>query len=564
MDATLSDVICYLVSQRQANFFARILTGMRIERTTSSRVTSMAVMLQDRNYVLLYNEAWLRRAPYDHVVVVIEHEAHHLILEHIPRQLRADAAFIDEEKKLLFETVTPFAADLADNSLLHDYSTSFKKLQNDRGMLYPGSKPFEKLPVRRSYEWYLTELMREAKKKHSKMQQLARMCMRAGLGQEGKSEEYRKGFRDGWNKAREDQEKGQGQGQEQQQGQQEGQQEGQQQGQGQGQEQQEGQGQGQGQQEGQGEGQGQQEGSGGGKGQGSGKPGFGGGQNSEPQPGDSDYSVGFRDGYQSAQDAQQALDGLDILSYEMLSNHRLWKQEADKMNIDDKLAIADELEHHGKRIVKKAVEDQKKNRGTVPGHLQDLIDEMLSPPKIPWTSILRNKVINTQRYKYKRSVRRPKRRHIGIPQLMKFPGRSKDRAFTVAFLVDTSGSMGEDELVLAMSELQGLQKADKDIEIHFIQADVTVTHISKIGPNDEIKCEFYGRGGTDFNYALIEAKEIQPDICFYYTDGWAPAPDKKNRLACPLCWVITPGGKIPDPDYGFVIPTGDINESGGY
>ncbi len=555
MDATLNDIICYLVSQRQANFFARILTGMRVEKSTSTQVRTMGVMLKDRNYVLIYNEAWLRRAPYDHVVVVIEHEAHHLILEHIPRQLRADAAFIDPEKKLLFETVTPFAVDLADNSLLHDYSSSFKKLQKERQMLYPGAQPFEKLPQSRSYEWYLTELMKEANKSKSRMQQLARICLRAGLGQDNRSEEYKKGFQDGWNKARDEEKEGEKD--------QEGQ--GQGQGQGEGQEkEEEGQGQGQGQGEGQEEGQGQGGGSGGEQGEGTEKSDFGGGQNSNPQPGDSDYSVGFKDGYQAAQDAQNTLDGMGTLGHEMLSNHRLWKQEADKMNIDDKLAISDELEHHGKRIVKKAVEDQKKNRGTVPGHLQDIIDDMLSPPRIPWTSILRNKVINTQRYKLKRSVRRPKRRHMGVPELMKFPGRSKDRAFTVALLLDTSGSMGEEELMLAISELQGLQKSDKDVEIHFVQADVNVTHVVKIGAHDEVKCEFYGRGGTDFNCALIEAKELQPDICFYFTDGWAPPPEKKNWLRCPFCWIITPGGKVPDPNYGFVIPTGDINENGSY
>ncbi len=529
MDATLSDVICYLVSKRQANFFARIITGMRIERT--SRIPAMAVRLRDRNYVLQYNEAWLAQASYDQVVVVIEHEAHHLILEHIPRQLRCDAMYIDDEKKMLFRTVTPFAADLADNSLLHNYSSSFKKILKEMGLCFPGTDPFAKMPKERAYEWYLTHLMHEAKKDMKKLQQLIQMCMRAGLNQEGKSKEYKQGFKDGYQKGREDLDKPGGQ--------------------------QPGKGEGQGQKE-------QQEGSGGGKGQEDQKSKSGGSQNSDPQSDGSDYSDGFKDGYNAAKEIDQAGDGLGRMAYEMLGNHQIWQDEADKMNIDDKLSIADELEHHGRRIVRKAVEDQKKNRGTVPGYLQDLIDEMLSPPKIPWTAILRNKVINTQRYKYVRSVRRPKRRHIGIPSLMKFPGRSKDRAFTVVLVIDTSGSMGIDELTLAVSELQGLQKSDKDIEIYVVQVDTEVQHEVKLGPRDEINFDFYGRGGTDFNNGLVRAKELKPDICFYFTDGYAPAPEKKNRLPCPFCWVITPGGKIPDPNYGFIICTGDIDEEPGY
>ena len=514
MNATLSDVICYLVSQRQANFFARILTGMRIERTNS--VPAMAVMLRKRNYVLLYNEKWLSKASYDQVVVVIEHEAHHLILEHIPRQLRANAMFTSKEKKVLFDTVTPFAADLADNSLLNDYSTSFKKILGEMGLCFPGTQPFEKLPRDRAYEWYLSELMREAKKDLSKLQKLIQMCLRAGMSQDNKSKEYKQGFQDGYAAGeKESQEQG-------------------------------------------------DKGKGKGKGKGDGKDesqdsNSGGAQNSGSGGNNSDYSDGFNDGKQAAKEINEGSDGLGRMAYEMLSNHQLWKDESDKMNIDDKLAIADELEQQGKSIVKKAVEDQKKNRGTIPGYLQEIIDEMMLAPKISWLSILRNKVINTQRYKYVRSVRRAKRRHTGIPQLMKFPGRSKDRSFTVAMVIDTSGSMGQDELLLAISELQGLQMADRDIEIYVVQVDTQVCFETKLGARDEIKFDFYGRGGTDFNDGLIKAKELRPDICFYYTDGYAPAPDKRNRLSIPFIWIITPGGCIPDKNYGGVITTGDVD-----
>jgi len=238
--------------------------------------------------------------------------------------------------------------------------------------------------------------------------------------------------------------------------------------------------------------------------------------------------------------------------------------DMESMNIDEMLALADELEHQGQRMIKQAVNDHKRSRGTIPGHLQQYIDDLLQQARIPWTTILRNKVINTQRYKKYRSVGRPRRRHIGIPRLMKFPGHSKERRFTVAFCLDTSGSMGNDELTMALSELQGLQKADRDIKIHIIECDTEVGRVYEVGPNDPVKREVTGRGGTTFDPAVVRAKELKPDIIFYFTDGYAPALQIDSRASCPFVWVITPGGCIPDPDYGHIVATGDITEGGGW
>lgn len=276
-----------------------------------------------------------------------------------------------------------------------------------------------------------------------------------------------------------------------------------------------------------------------------------------------DYKDGYDDGYNQGKDAPPGAGLLmRILSQDSMPG--INSGDMDSMNIDELLALADELNHQGQRVIRQAVEDQKKSRGTLPGHLQQYIEDLLAEARIPWTSILRNKVINTQRYKKYRSISRPRRRHLGIPRLMKFPGHSKERKFTVAFCIDTSGSMGNDELSMALGELQNLQKADKDIRIHVIECDTAVGRVYEIGPNDEVQREVTGRGGTTFDPAVLKAKELGPDICFYFTDGYAPALQVESRLSCPFVWVITPGGCIPDPDYGTVITTGEVNERGGY
>jgi hypothetical protein len=433
--------------------------------------------------------------------------------------------------------------------------------------MLPGRAPFEDVPKEKTYEWYARYLVDrikdQIKNEKDQLKKILDWIQQQLDNLKDKSEDYRRGYSDGVRQATEDK-KEQEKAEQQQPG--------------------DGQPQpGEGEQEGQdgqpqpGEGQGNQapgnlgstpnSSSGGQQTDQSVGSGGGGTDSGAPQPriepsedASPDYKEGYENGYNQG---EQAPDGTGSV-IRLLINNQPPGIEGDmgSMNIDEMLALADELEHQGQRIIKQAVDDHKKSRGTIPGHLQQYIDDLLRQAKIPWTTILRNKVINTQRYKKYRSVGRPRRRHIGIPRLMKFPGYSKERRFTVAFCIDTSGSMGEEELRLGLSELQGLQKADKDIKIHIIECDTAVGRVYEVGPNDEIKREVTGRGGTTFDPAVIKAKELNPDIVFYFTDGYAPALQVENRVSCPFLWVITPGGCIPDPDYGLVICTGNVSERG--
>lgn len=236
-----------------------------------------------------------------------------------------------------------------------------------------------------------------------------------------------------------------------------------------------------------------------------------------------------------------------------LQNHAAWQKILKELSVEELQGLQQELSFQTKTIVAKAVADHHKSRGTVPAFLQEYIDALLKVPIVPWLTLLRNKVIHTKRFKRRRGIARPNRRFFGIPQLIPFPGKTKDRTFTVAFLIDTSGSMGTPELEMAYSELLHLQKADDDILIHIIEADAAVAREYVAGPDTEIKPDFQGRGGTTFDPALIRAKEIKPDIVFYYTDGYGPAPEVHNRVDCPFVWLLTGSGAVPDKDWGSVL-----------
>ncbi len=91
-----TDLLCYLVSGRGQNFYARILGAMEFQ-SVKVFPPMMGVMLKNRHYALLNNVNWFAKAEYEEVLFVIEHEAYHVILEHIPRYLELMAGTFDEE-----------------------------------------------------------------------------------------------------------------------------------------------------------------------------------------------------------------------------------------------------------------------------------------------------------------------------------------------------------------------------------------------------------------------------------------------------------------------------------
>lgn len=450
MDANISEVLSYLIGSSNANFSARLLASLR--RVESKSIPAMAVALQNRHYVLLYNQDWVTEASYDKVVAVIEHEALHVLLEHVPRAITLSTMFNGDIEKHLFNDAHLLAADMADNCLLIKNSSFVQT--NEKDFVLPQHEPF-KFDPDLTYEQYVSLLMKFFKKNTVVIKLTS-----AGNGDQ------------------QEQEQGQGQGQEQ-----------------------------------------KQQTSGRGK-------------------------------------SQKEMTWGE-LQKELAENHKRWIIDASDLSLEEKLAISQELHQEAKTKVAEVVDDIQKSRGTLPGYVQELVEVLLAEPTIPWAQVLRDLVVNTRRSKPRRSLRRPNRRHFGIPRLAKFPGKAKDPSFSVAVLVDTSGSMGTEELQDAIVNLQGLQKVDKDIHITIIEADTEIHKEYEIGSTDKVDPEFHGRGGTDFNAALLRAQEIEADIVFYYTDGYAPAPEVESRVSVPFAWLISKRGTVPDENWGRVIKLDD-------
>jgi len=305
--------------------------------------------------------------------------------------------------------------------------------------------------------------------------------------------------------------------------------------------------------------------------------------NSDPGKGHGDTPAEM-----SPEQLQQEIDNLDALDQAVLnmlvssmSAHMGW-EAADNEDTEVE-AEAHQLAEHGRAVIKATVKSQQKGRGTIPGQVMELIRKMLLPPTVPWTQFLQTIIQRTRQTKKERGMARPSkvlsaikkfaelqtrkakgtdeeeevtRRFKHLRRVPNFPGTKHNNKYTMVYAVDTSGSMGCDELQRGLAELQHVQKSDSDVNVCVLYSDTRVCTEYWVGPSSEIDPSMTGRGGTDFDPVFRRVEELlrmpdkAPDILIYCTDGYAPPPS--IRLPIPVVWLLTPRGRPVTRDAGHI------------
>jgi predicted metal-dependent peptidase len=124
----------------------------------------------------------------------------------------------------------------------------------------------------------------------------------------------------------------------------------------------------------------------------------------------------------------------------------------------------------------------------------------------------------------------------------------------LVIMVDTSGSVGEEELRQMASEVKGITDAyHVDILIIYVDHDVSgIDEIDSWSPDFDLHPK--GGGGTSFvpGFEYVEENQIQPACGIYLTDGWSHEfPEEPPPY--PFIWVLTETYKDFSPPFGDVI-----------
>ncbi|MBT9258226.1 MAG: VWA domain-containing protein [Clostridiales bacterium] len=179
-----------------------------------------------------------------------------------------------------------------------------------------------------------------------------------------------------------------------------------------------------------------------------------------------------------------------------------------------------------RRSVAQAIREAAKTRGDVPASEARWAEEVLRP-KVDWRKELAGAIraslgTVSGAVDYSHSV--PARRQAAYGKvIMPAPRQPEPR---VAVVVDTSGSMGDQELARAVAEVAGvLQAAGARQGVTVLSTDAAVQVTRQVFRREQV--ELIGGGGTDMARGIeaAEALNPRPDIIVVITDGLTPWPD---------------------------------------
>lgn len=204
-----------------------------------------------------------------------------------------------------------------------------------------------------------------------------------------------------------------------------------------------------------------------------------------------------------------------------------------------------DLEREIDQAIRQGVMAHQKIAGTGAGDLdRDLLD--LLEPKVNWREMLREFVKSTCHAKDTSSWRRVNRRFLSTGTYM--PSLIGEKVGHLVLAVDTSGSVGQEELSGFLTEVRGIAEEVKPSQVDLIYWDSRVASHEEYTENmvSDIINSTKPRGGGGTSPSCVseylKEKAIEPECIIVLTDGYAGG-DWGNNWTAPVMWAIVGGDK---------------------
>ena len=248
-----------------------------------------------------------------------------------------------------------------------------------------------------------------------------------------------------------------------------------------------------------------------------------------------------------SQHAASGSDGVSLGSG-FSDDHSKWGTAQDK-HVDElwKQRIRDAYEAASSRIIGNG-----KGIGNLPAGVDRMLRELMDP-KTDWR-ILLNDFVQEEVVDY--SFSPPDRRFSESPFFLPDYNETDITVKNILFWIDTSGSMTDQEITEAYSEIKGaIDQFGGRLEgwLGFFDAAV-VPPVPFTDENEFSVIKPKGGGGTSFDVVFDYVQEEMADMeiasIIILTDGYATFPDKSVTMGIPVLWMIN--NDDVDPPWGKV------------
>ena len=198
------------------------------------------------------------------------------------------------------------------------------------------------------------------------------------------------------------------------------------------------------------------------------------------------------------------------------------------------------------------IRDPSNARGLLPAFAARILKE-LKKTQTDWRTIL-NDFIQEEVVDY--SFAPPDRRFDDSPFFLPDFNGKEDRVEDILFMIDTSGSMSDDMIAAAYSEVKGaIDQFNGKLKGWLGFFDAAIIKPQPFSDENEFKIiKPAGGGGTDFQiifeYVFHHMSDKLPASIIILSDGYAPFPLEKLAGGIPVLWLLNneevnpPWGKV--------------------
>jgi len=223
-----------------------------------------------------------------------------------------------------------------------------------------------------------------------------------------------------------------------------------------------------------------------------------------------------------------------------------WEEATKGMTEQEKRELARDIDQAIRQGLMAQHKVAGKGRSGGDRELEDLLN-----PKVDWREVLREFVKATCNAKDTSSWRRVNRRYLSTGMYM--PSMIGERVGHIVIAVDTSGSVGQQELSEFLGEVKGVaeevhpEKVDliywgSDVAGHEeYEGNAVANIVSSTKPKDG--------GGTSPSCVseYLEEKKIVPECIIVLTDGYVGS-DWGGNWTAPILWTIVGGNDVVSPN----------------
>lgn len=189
----------------------------------------------------------------------------------------------------------------------------------------------------------------------------------------------------------------------------------------------------------------------------------------------------------------------------------------------------DEMTEQEKQALEKAVDEALRQGTLLAGKMGGNVDrsiQQLLEPKVDWREELRDFVSAISNEKEMSTWRKPSRRHLHTGTYL--PSMYSETVGDIVVGIDTSGSIGNEELSQFLGEVQRVCELTNPSKLHILWWDTEVAGVDQFeqGNYDGLanRVKPAGGGGTDVAcvFQYVADNGLKPEAAIILTDGYTP------------------------------------------